>query len=107
MTFGASGAVYYANSSDGGQKFTAPVEVGAVTKLALGMRRGPRITAGSDAIVVAAIGHEDGNVLAWRSTNEGRTWQGPVQVNDAPRDAREGLHALARGPRGAVWRVAR
>jgi hypothetical protein len=54
---------------------------------------------------VTAIGHQDGNLLAWRSTDNGKHWQGRVQVNDSNRDAREGLHAMAAGPKGQLYCV--
>jgi len=103
-TYGAAGVVYYARLEAGSPAFDAPVKVGDVAGMALGRRRGPRIGAGSDSIVIAAIGHEDGNVRAWRSA-DGKRWDGPVTVNDSPRDAREGLHSLARGPKGELFCV--
>lgn len=105
-TYGAAGAVYYTRCEVGGTAFSSPVKLGEVAKLALGMRRGPRIVAGAGAIVIAAIGHEDGSLRAWRSTDGGQKWEGPVTINDSPRSAGEGLHAMARGPKGelcCVW----
>jgi len=105
VAFGVGNAIYHARSLAGGRQFAPPQKIGETPRLALGMRRGPRIAAGSEAIVVAAIGHEEGNLLAWRSTDGGRAWQGPVQVNDSPHDAREGLHAMAQGPQGELYCV--
>lgn len=76
---------------DGGKNYEKPVKICDVSKLALGMRRGPRIAAGHGNVVVSAVGHEAGNQLSWRSTDGGKTWREPVQVNDSPNDAREGL----------------
>ena len=78
--------------------------------MSLGMRRGPRIAATKDAIVITAVGGKqgkgrDGDVLAWRSTDAGKTWQGPVRVNDIADSAREGLHAMASGEDGSLWCV--
>jgi hypothetical protein len=75
------------------------------------MRRGPRIVARGKALAVSAIyGREgrgrDGELLAWRSQDGGKTWQGPATVNDVPGAAREGLHAMAAAPDGTlacVW----
>ena len=39
----------------------------------------------------------DGDLLCFRSADEGETWEGPVTVNDKPDAAREGLHAMASG----------
>lgn len=105
VTYGAGESVYCSASTDAGKTFGNPIKVGQLTKLALGMRRGPRIAAGPGVVVVTAIGHEAGNVVAWRSTDGGQQWQGPVQINDSSRDAREGLHATAIGPDGQLFCV--
>ena len=60
--------------------------------------------------MVTAIGGQvgkgrDGDVVAWRSMDDGKTWQGPVRVNDAADSAREGLHAMASGADGSIWCV--
>src|SRR5262245_57523788 len=106
VAFGAAGAVYYTSSRDGGKSFGDRIEVGQAARLALGMRRGPRIAVSKGAVVMTAIGHEAGNVFAWRSTVGGKSWQGPAPINDSSRDAREGLHTLASSPSGelcCVW----
>jgi hypothetical protein len=81
-----------------------------VPNMSLGMRRGPRVVKTKNAIVVTTIGGQigkgrDGDVLAWRSTDDGKTWQGPVRVNDTADSAREGLHAMASGADGSIWCV--
>jgi len=78
--------------------------------MSLGMRRGPRIVKTKSAIVVTAIGGRigkgrDGDIVAWRSTDDGKSWQGPMQVNDAADSAREGLHAMASGTDNSIWCV--
>ena len=106
VAFAAGNAVYCAASMDGGKSYSDPVRVGEVDRLALGMRRGPRIAAGPDVLVVTAVSHEGGNVLAWRSSDRGRTWDGPVNVNDnSPGTANEGLHALAVAQNGDLYCV--
>jgi len=72
------------------------------------MRRGPRITAFGDSLIVTAIGGKqgkgrDGDLLAWRSDDLGRSWKGPVQVNDSKDSAREGLHAMTVSSKGESW----
>jgi hypothetical protein len=64
------------------------------------MHRGPRVAYADDAVVVSAIVGEkgkgqDGDLMAWRSTDGGRTWSAPARVTDAVGSAREGLHAMA------------
>jgi hypothetical protein len=74
------------------------------------MRRGPRVAVAGDTVVVSAIGGEigggkDGDLFAWRSSDNGKSWRGPVRVNDVVSSAREGLHGMAAGPDGAVFCV--
>ncbi len=110
LVYGIGDAVHYCQSLDGGSTFGKAMQAFRVPNMALGMRRGPRIAKTKAAIVVTAIGGQigkgrDGDVLAWRSTDDGRTWQGPVRVNDTADSAREGLHAMASGENGSIWCV--
>ncbi len=107
VAFGAGSTVRLAVSTDRGESFQVS-PVGSVGSLAIGMRRGPRVVASGDSVVVTAIGGEkgkgqDGDVLAWRSTDSGKTWAGPTRVNAVPSSAREGLHGMASGPDGKVF----
>jgi hypothetical protein len=68
--------------------------------LSLGNHRGPRLVVSGDALVVTAIvghvgGGKDGDIVAWRSMDRGKTWGGPITVSDVPAAAREGLHSMA------------
>ncbi|HEX8203470.1 MAG TPA: sialidase family protein, partial [Isosphaeraceae bacterium] len=108
IVYGVGGAIRGTASADGGRSFAPATTVGTVPALALGMRRGPRVAATGGAVVVTAIGGQqgkgrDGDVLAWRSTDAGRSWAGPVRVNTVEGSAREGLHGMAAGPDGAVY----
>ncbi len=109
VVFGVGDAVQYARSANG-RTFEKPKLAFRVPNMPLGMRRGPRVTIAKDVIVVTAIGGKvgkgrDGDVLSWRSADNGTTWQGPVRVNDTADSAREGLHAMASGEDGSVWCV--
>jgi photosystem II stability/assembly factor-like uncharacterized protein len=100
LTFGAGNAVYFASSPERELRFSKPVKVVEAGKLALGRHRGPRIAVTSSSIVISAIAGEkgggaDGDLLAWRSTDGGKSWSQGVAVNDVPAAAREGLHAMA------------
>jgi hypothetical protein len=103
VAFGANEDIYVCKSVDRGKTYASPIKVGHVTKLALGMRRGPRIVSHEKSVVVTAISHESGNLAAWRSEDGGDTWSGPVDVSDLPKVAREGLHGMAIGPDGLIF----
>ena len=110
LVYGIGDTVQYCQSPDGGITFGKAMQAFRVPNMSLGMRRGPRIVKTKTAIVVTAIGGQigkgrDGDVLAWRSTDDGQTWQGPVRVNDTADSAREGLHAMASGADGSIWCV--
>ena len=107
IAFGVGSTVRLAVSTDRGATFQIR-PVGSTGSLALGMRRGPRVVATGDGVVVTAIGGQrgkgqDGDVLAWRSTDSGKTWAGPTRVNSAEGSAREGLHGMASGPDRRVF----
>lgn len=110
LVFGSGRSVFCTTSVDGGRTFGGPVKVGELGALALGMRRGPRVAATGKTVVVTAIGGtvgrgRDGDLLAWRSADAGKTWQGPVRVNRVAASAREGLHHTAAAQDGAVFCV--
>ena len=97
------GAIFHTISTDEARTFRAPVKIGALPKLALGMHRGPRIAIAGERVIVSAISHDGGDLLAWTSTDRGVSWTGPATLNTAPKSAREGLHAMAAsGERVAV-----
>ena len=109
LVFGIGDTVQYAGAKNG-NTFEKSKPAFQVPNMPLGMRRGPRIATAGDVIVVTAIGGKtgkgrSGDVLSWRSNDEGTTWLGPVRVNDAADSAREGLHAMASGADGSVWCV--
>lgn len=111
IVFGVEDQIRYCRSDDGGRTFTDPTSLPSVHEMSLGMRRGPRIAALESALCVTAIGGKqgkgrDGDLLALRSVDQGKTWEEPVRVNDVADAAREGLHAMAAGPENVlccVW----
>lgn len=111
LTYAIGDTLYYARSVDGATSFTESVTLPPAHDISLGMRRGPRIASTGKGVCVTVIGGrqgkgKDGDLLAFRSTDDGRTWQGPTTVNDVADAAREGLHAMAAGPSGelcCVW----
>jgi hypothetical protein len=102
VAFGKDGGVFCATSLNGGRSFQPPVRLGGLPKLALGMRRGPRVAATERGAVVSAISHAEGNLLAWSSIDRGVTWSPPARINSVTNAAREGLHAMASDRQGNV-----
>jgi hypothetical protein len=106
------GVVRVNSSNDGGKSFGESVVVDTVSGLPLGMRRGPRIAATKDAVVITAIGGEkgggkDGDIFAWVSVDQGKKWiRSAKPVNSIAGSAREGMHGMAAGADGTlacVW----
>lgn len=111
VTYAKGAGVYCSRSTDGGRTFGQAVEVATPANMSVGMRRGPRIAATEEAIVITAVsgeqgGGKDGDVVGWRSTDFGATWT-PLAAafNRVPGAAREGLHAMAAGPKGQMFCV--
>ena len=109
--FGNDG-VFWARSSDVGKSWSTPSRIPSlVGKMPLGMRRGPRICTAGDAIVITEVmsvkgGGADGDLVAVRSVDKGKTWSNPITISDTPRAAREGLDGLASDGHNriaAVW----
>ena len=97
IVFGVVDRVFYCRYD--GNQFGKAREAFRIPNMSLGMRRGPRIAVAGKSIVITAIGGEqgkgrDGDLIAYRSDDEGTTWNGPVLVNDEKSSAREGLHAM-------------
>ncbi len=92
--------VFVVRSDDDGGTFSAPVKVASVPGLKLGMRRGPRIAVRGEAVTVTVQTNE---LIAFTSLDAGRSWTGPVTVNDVAGSAREGLHDLAVAPDGRLF----
>jgi hypothetical protein len=106
LVFGSGETIWLARSLDNGRNFAAPSKVAQLPKMLLGRHRGPRVAISGDTIVVSAIASEPGDLMVWRSTDRGRTWSPPIAINDTPKAAREGLHAMvsdAEGHMAAAW----
>lgn len=90
--------------------FGQPVRAVLRDDLIAGGRRGARIAVRRDAIVLAAITKHTkaggGDLLSWRSPDDGKTWSEAVRVGDVEGCSAEGLFdltALADGRFAAVW----
>jgi hypothetical protein len=119
MAFGSGSNIFVAVSSDDGVTFTKPVRVAEAPVVPLTRHRGPRVAISGNTIIVTAVVGEneakgehshglpsDGDLMAWRSSDQGRTWSKPGRINDVPAAPREGLHTLAADNHGnlfAAW----
>ena len=119
MTFGAGKQIYFSASSNGGETFSDPVKVAVGAVIPLTRHRGPRLALAGGAIVITAVTGKtlsdgphahglptDGDLIAWRSVDGGKSWSKGVVVNDVPGAPTEGLHALTSDGKGnlfAAW----
>ncbi len=107
VAYGMGDGTYVSISDDNGASYGRPVKVGEPGKLSLGMRRGPRICVHKGVVTITAVyGKQgkglDGDIVAFRSTDKGKTWSSPVRVNDVEGSGREGLHGMAVAPDGTL-----
>ena len=105
VVFGKENGIYVCAAEDTGGKFNSPIKVGEVPKLALGMRRGPRVAVAGKFMTVTAISHAEGNLYSWFSKDEGKSWSAATTVNSVTNSAREGLHALAGDGKSKLFSV--
>jgi hypothetical protein len=110
IVMGSGNDIYYSYSKNDGETFSRPSKIETKGKMPLGRHRGPRVAFQSGNVIVSAVvgkqgGGQDGDVLAWRSNDNGKSWLPPVKVNDVAGAAREGLHSMAAGNGWvvAVW----
>ena len=85
LAFGVAEQVYYCQFDEVSRP--SPQAAFRVPNMSLGMRRGPRTAHSQNAIAITAIGvamgkGRDGDILAYRSLDRGKSWLGPVKVND-------------------------
>lgn len=108
LTYGAGDSVFFAESRDAGKSWSKPAVVSSQGRLSLGTRRGPRIAVTPRAVVISAVvgvkgGGADGDLIAWRSVDGGKTWSSGRAINDVPSAAREGLHTMVAGSNGTIF----
>ncbi len=108
LAWGRSDALACCTGAPGSPEFQRVHVVARELVFAVGMRRGPRIARFSDGrLVLTAIGGaqgggKDGDLFAWCGDAGAEHWS-RVRINTEEGSAREGLHALARGPRGELY----
>ena len=101
VVFGKDNAIYHTASTDE-RTFSLPVKVGELDKLALKMRRGPRVAVAGQRVIVTAISHQDGMLHCWNSADDGKMWKEQAPLNSPAGSAREGLHAMAGDGRNLI-----
>src|SRR5947208_2386336 len=77
VAFGRGDEIFVAISHDQARTFAPPQKIGALTKLSLGMRRGPRIAVHGRALTVTAQAQD---LFAFHSDDAGRTWSEPLRI---------------------------
>jgi hypothetical protein len=109
------GNIEFASSEDKGKTWSAPViAIDAKGKASGGMQRGPRIAidARKTIYISAPLCFDEAefskkyptqDLFLAVSTDGGKTFSKPVQVNDVPKQAPESLHWLAAAPNGDVF----
>jgi hypothetical protein len=109
------GNIEFSSSADKGKTWSAPaVAIDARGKAKGGMQRGPRIAVdGKKTIYVTAPlcfdeaefskQYPTQDLYLAVSTDGGKTFSKPVQINDVPKQAPESLHWLAAAPNGDVF----
>lgn len=108
LAVASSSQVHVFLSTDRGASFPARSTIDAGCVLAVGQRRGPKIALAGKRLCVAVIGGErgkgkDGDVLAFTRERTAHEWSAGTRVNAVEGSAREGLHALASGPKGELF----
>jgi len=110
-----NGSIECATSADKGKTWSTPVvAIDGKGKAVGGMQRGPRVAvdAKKTVYVTAPLCFDEAefakkyptqDLYLAVSTDEGKTFSKPVQVNDVPKKAPESLHWLAAAPNGDVF----
>jgi len=94
VVFGRSDSIFCATSVSKGATFSPPVLVGVVSKMHLGMARGPQLASSADYSVITAM-DQTGNIHFFMLNHRKGTWQNKGLVNDLKGSAPEGLMNIA------------
>src|ERR1035437_207237 len=97
VVMGEPNSLTCAISHDGGVTFAEPAPVGNVASgQMLGMRRGPQIAVRGNTILIVTNNAKGRRVVAFRSADGGKTWQGATPIDSPAERSPEGL--LSIGP---------
>ena len=92
--FGRNDSIFCATSADQGASFSAPVLVGHVSQMHLGMARGPQLASSAHYSVITAM-DKRGDIHFFVLDHQKAKWQNKGFVNDIRLSAPEGLMNMA------------
>jgi hypothetical protein len=92
--FGRTDSIFCSTSSDKGGSFSKPVLVGVVSKMHLGMARGPQLASSAHYSVITAM-DQKGDIHFFVLNHKNGQWQNKGLVNDIKGSAPEGLMNIA------------
>jgi hypothetical protein len=105
LVYGQQNKIYYSMSGDKGLTFSTPILVAEVSKMHLGMTRGPQLATSRDFSIVTAM-DQSGNIHSFTLIHKTGQWQKIENVNDVDSSAPEGLMSIAADDKNnfyAVW----
>jgi hypothetical protein len=94
VVFGRNDSIFCATSTNKGTSFSAPVLVGHVSQMHLGMARGPQLASSARYSVVTAM-DKQGDIHYFMLDHQKGKWQDTGFVNDVRSSAPEGLMNIA------------
>lgn len=94
VVFGKSDSIFCATSVNKGSSFSKPALVGVVSKMHLGMARGPQLASSAHYSVVTAM-DQNGDIHFFMLNHQKGQWQDKGMVNDIKGSAPEGLMNIA------------
>ncbi|HEY4327534.1 MAG TPA: hypothetical protein VGN20_26350 [Mucilaginibacter sp.] len=94
VVFGKNDSIFCSTSLDKGSSFSKRVLVGVVSKMHLGMARGPQLASSAHYSLITAM-DQTGNIHFFLLDNRKGTWRNKGLVNDIKSSAPEGLMNIA------------
>ena len=105
VVFGRQDKIFCSTSDDHGVTFSQPVLVAQVSKMHLGMSRGPQLASSATYSVITAQ-DQSGNIHWYKLKNSTGAWETMGIINDLKGSAPEGLMGIAADKKDnfyAVW----
>ena len=102
VTYGDQEVIYYSESNDGAEAFSAPEIVGTLKGLMLGYSSGPQIAFTISNVVITASSRT-GNLYAWSKHRKEGIWTGPYRINDVEKSVEECLSSITATDEGSLY----